>query len=114
MGKTLNVVLAAAGGFIAGVLLAPKSGKETRQDIADKKQEYTDKAKAGFKEARHGAAEVKDEIVSGAHEVKDIARDVASQAGDAARRVKHEVEQRADSVRKSAAETANDVKKSTR
>lgn len=35
--KTLNVILAVAGGValgtVAGLLLAPKSGKETRDDI---------------------------------------------------------------------------------
>jgi gas vesicle protein len=32
MSKGLNVLVAAIGGFVAGVLMAPKSGKETRED----------------------------------------------------------------------------------
>ncbi len=36
MAKGMNVIAVAAAGFIAGMLLAPKSGKETRQDIMDK------------------------------------------------------------------------------
>lgn len=114
MGKALAVVLAAAGGFVAGILLAPKSGKETRQDIADKKDEYVDKAKAGFKEAQKGAGEIKDEIVTGAGEVKYIARDVAERVGEAAKHVRDEVEHTAHSVKKSAEATAKDVKKSAR
>ena len=31
----LGAVIAAIGGFITGILTAPKSGKETRQDIKD-------------------------------------------------------------------------------
>ncbi len=114
MGKALAVVLAAAGGFVAGVLLAPKSGKETREDIANKKGEYVDKAKAGLKEARKGAGEIKEEIVTGAGEVKYIARDVAERVGEAAKHVRDEVELTANSVKKSAEETTKDVKKSTR
>lgn len=114
MGKTLSIVLAAAGGFIAGVLLAPKSGKDTRKDIAEKKDEYVEKAKAGYKEARKGAGEIKDEIVTGAGEVKYIARDVAERVGEAAKHVKDEVAHTAESVKKSAEATAEDVKKSTR
>lgn len=36
MNKLGKVVIAATAGFVAGVLLAPKSGKETRKDIKDK------------------------------------------------------------------------------
>lgn len=36
MGRfALGAVVAAAAGYVAGVLTAPKSGKETRQDIKD-------------------------------------------------------------------------------
>ncbi len=44
MGKLAAVILAAAGGFIAGILLASKSGKETRQEIEEKTNEYKAKA----------------------------------------------------------------------
>ena len=36
MSKFVKVVAAAAAGFVAGILLAPKSGKETRADIKAK------------------------------------------------------------------------------
>lgn len=32
----IGALIAGAAGYIAGILTAPKSGKETRQDIADK------------------------------------------------------------------------------
>jgi len=36
MSKAAKVAIAAAAGFVAGILLAPKSGKETRKDLKDK------------------------------------------------------------------------------
>ena len=45
MSKLIKLVLAAAGGFVAGVLLAPKSGKETREDLKAKAEEAKKKAK---------------------------------------------------------------------
>ena len=34
MSKLIKLAVAAVGGFVAGILLAPKSGKETRADLA--------------------------------------------------------------------------------
>lgn len=39
MSKPIAIVAAAAAGVIAGILYAPKSGKETRNDIKDKSRE---------------------------------------------------------------------------
>ena len=77
MGKNVskNVVtgvIAAAAGFVAGILLAPKSGKETRDDIKRKAGEAKDyaveqagvvkeKTAAGFAVLKEGAAEVGEE-----------------------------------------------------
>ncbi len=73
MSKVVKIVGAAAVGFIAGILLAPKSGKETRADIKRKAVEAKDfavekagtvkeKASAGFQAAREGAADASDEV----------------------------------------------------
>lgn len=114
MSKALNVLVAAVGGFVAGVLLAPKSGKETRQDLMNKKDEYMDKAKAGLNEVREGASNIKDELASGADAVKETAKNAAGQVGDAAKRVRSQVADTAESVKKSANETAKDTKRSAR
>jgi gas vesicle protein len=48
MGKNkffLGALLGAAAGAVAGILFAPKSGKETRKIIADKSKEYVEKGK---------------------------------------------------------------------
>lgn len=48
----LGAVLAGIGGYLAGILTAPKSGKDTRQDIAEKAGEIKDDA-SGQLEAAH-------------------------------------------------------------
>jgi len=39
MNKPLNVMIAAAAGFVAGMLMAPKSGAETREELKGKARE---------------------------------------------------------------------------
>lgn len=47
----LGAALGAIGGAIAGILTAPKSGKETRKDIAEGSKKVAAKAKATGKKA---------------------------------------------------------------
>ncbi len=47
----IGALLAGAAGYIAGILTAPKSGKETRKDIADKAEEVKVGAEADLKKA---------------------------------------------------------------
>jgi len=54
---TLTVGLAI--GFVAGILLAPKSGKETRKDLIEKGEELVEKGKEEFEVVRVKLAEVK-------------------------------------------------------
>jgi gas vesicle protein len=77
MGKIDNVVLVAVGSFIAGLLLAPKSGKETRQDIIDKTHELKGKASDSLREVKKGASSVKDEIADSFESVKAKAQQTA-------------------------------------
>ena len=92
----LGSVLAAAAGYLAGVLTAPKSGKETRRDIKD----ATDRERAQaekdlkrmhteldrrIKEARTGSAKLSikaqeelNEAVERAKDTKEKAREVLS------------------------------------
>lgn len=57
MTKLIKIALATAAGFVAGILVAPKSGKETRQDIKDKAAE-----------AKHVAAEKAEQVKSAIHD----------------------------------------------
>lgn len=50
LGKIFAFIGGAVAGAVAGILLAPKSGKETREDIARAFEEYRDKIKAILEE----------------------------------------------------------------
>ena len=47
---------------MAGVLLAPKSGKETREELAAAAQEAVEKAKVKVEEVKEKAGEVVEEV----------------------------------------------------
>lgn len=82
MGKVDVVVIAALGGFLAGILLAPKSGKETREDLMNKKNEYQEKAEDSFETIKRGASSIKEELASGGDAVRGIAEDVRGNVKD--------------------------------
>jgi gas vesicle protein len=72
--KTLaaGVGIAAAAGAAAGILLAPKSGKETRADIMNKAEDCVDTTK----DMVHKKVEtVKDSASHAAHEISDVIKD---------------------------------------
>ena len=87
--KTLAIGIsaAAAAGLAAGILFAPKSGKETRKDIKEKAKEVVDNTKdAAVKNARalkESAAEAVQgisDVLKDAHE-KKVAVDEALKEG---------------------------------
>lgn len=57
----LGAMIGAVGGAIAGILMAPKSGKETRKEIGDKAKEYGQKGKEALERGKEkGRAKVED------------------------------------------------------
>lgn len=114
MGKFLIGALIGAGSFVAGILLAPKSGKETRKDLMDKKTEYKAKANAGLKEVKKGASVVKDELSDGAQSVRDIAKDANGGMKRTSDRLKEEVSARAKVIQGEVKQTSEDARKAAR
>lgn len=55
----ITLTLGLAVGFVAGILLAPKSGKQTRQELIEKGEEFVEKTKEGFEVAKVKITEVK-------------------------------------------------------
>ncbi len=96
----IGTVVAAAAGYVAGILTAPKSGKDTRKDIGDaavkvkteaeKKlkalhselNELLDQAKSGAKKVQKGAGDELTSIVAKAQLAKDKAREILSALHD--------------------------------
>ena len=114
MGKALTIAAVAVGAFVAGILLAPKSGKETRQDLMDKAKDYKGKASAGMEEVKKGAAVVKDELVDSAGNMKDIAKDAAGGVKRTARRASEEVSNRAKIIQGEVQQTAADTRRAAK
>lgn len=87
MKKLLAVIGAAAAGFAAGILTAPKSGKETRADLKKKGDELKVAAEDKAKQAKKAAEE-------GVETVKSVAKKVGDVATDTVRDAKGNVEKR--------------------
>lgn len=87
MKKVLAIIGAAAAGFAAGILTAPKSGKETRADIKKKAVELKN-------DAGKYAAKTKSAAKDAAASLKVGAQKVGVVAGETARDVKDNVEKR--------------------
>lgn len=84
MGKAnvaLGAVLGAVAGFVTGVLVAPKSGAETREEL------------------KHGALKAKDITLEKAEEVKEKASQVAGDVAEKAKGVVGDVGAKATEVK---------------
>ena len=62
-------------GLIAGILLAPKSGKETRKDITDKGKELHGRANKAAKEFKSNAKTKASKVQDTAQDLAEIAKD---------------------------------------
>lgn len=87
MKKVLAVVGAAVVGFAAGILTAPKSGKETRADIKKKAEDFKDEAARRAEQAKKAAKD-------GAASIKAGSRKVGDAVSETAQDVKEKVEKR--------------------
>lgn len=72
----LTFVAGAAAGFIAGILFAPASGKETRLKIKDQAAKTGEAAKEGYEkiaqEAEKGLRVVKEKTTEGIDAIRDF------------------------------------------
>lgn len=91
----LGMILGAAAGVVAGIFLAPKSGKETREDLKKQGKEAIDTTKRVSKKAYLGAKtegqkffdkvfrkknELEKEELGEIEDLKDAAKDVKEAA----------------------------------
>lgn len=75
-------VLGAGLGMLAGMLLAPKSGEELREDITDRLNEGAHRVRKASRSVARGAQDV-------AHQVQQSVSDMADAGVRAARKVTH-------------------------
>lgn len=94
----IKVLAAAAVGFAAGLLLAPKSGEETRESIKRKSLEAKDYASgqatrvkgavtSGYQTVREGAMEIGDEVAGFMGLAEDAGDELARDAKSRGKRV---------------------------
>lgn len=100
----LGTVFGALTGFVAGVLTAPKSGKETREDLKEVAQKTRATAEEKAEEAKVIVTEKAEEFKTKAEEVvadvKEKTSDVANEAADRAVELKGRTEQAIEGAKK--------------
>jgi len=85
----LGAAFGAIAGFVTGILIAPKSGKETRQDIKDVAVKTKDTAVEKAGEAKDFAEQKAKDVKAKAEEVVG---DVTDKAAEISRRTEQAVE----------------------
>ncbi len=82
----LGALFGAAVGVVAGILTAPKSGKETREDIKRKANDAADKASKAVEEAKVKGGKLYKDARSNADAAVKDARGTAENYADRVRR----------------------------
>jgi gas vesicle protein len=62
-GKILLAAMAGlAAGAIAGILMAPRSGKETRRRMGETKDEWGDRLREGWEDGKKSMSDIREKI----------------------------------------------------
>lgn len=85
-GLAIGAAIGAVFGVVTGILFAPKSGKETREDIKDAASKAAERLQA---EADKLQKEISDLIDKGEVHVKDASKTVSDKAKEAVEQAKH-------------------------
>lgn len=114
-GIALGTVVGAIGGFVTGILVAPKSGKETREDIkngADRAKDISlEKAEELKEKTSQVASDVAEKAKGVVGDVGDRAKNVAEDVTSKAEEVKGRVEQAVEGAKKGYAKKPKTIKK---
>lgn len=123
MGKAFNVLIAAAAGFAAGILLAPKSGEATRQELKQRARQAEkaarrkagvarEKMREGADTLHHGVDVASVEAAEFGHSAKETAEKIAAEAaalgGEARIRTRRVVNDTRQTMREAAKPVAKD------
>lgn len=89
----LGAAIAAVAGFVTGVLLAPKSGKETQKEVKEAANAAKDKAVSEYKAVRNTveakASKAKKAVEQKSKQVKAKATEIAEEAIEKAESLKN-------------------------
>jgi gas vesicle protein len=106
----LGAVIAAAAGYLAGILTAPKSGKETRADIKDTAKATVSAAEKELKTLHTELSKLMDEARGRAGELKGVAQENLDKAMVAAKVAKEKARELLSAVHEGDADD-KDLKK---
>lgn len=95
----LGVAIGAVAGVVAGLLTAPKSGKETRQDIKNKAGEVKGVAERKLKDAHKELGKLSAQAKKKAGELKGKAKDEMNELSKKADQLKGKVKQAITSIK---------------
>jgi gas vesicle protein len=79
-------------GAAAALLLAPKSGRETRQELTDSMHRLRDQAEGKVREVQHSVSDTVQDVRRQFEEGMDTARRAVESGKEAARASRHEME----------------------
>ena len=114
MKKLLGVVAAAAAGYVAGVLFAPKSGEDTRKELQVKKDELEQKAAVKKDQAKAVLDESAENVKKGAAQITDEAADFSKKATTSASRISKEATALGAQAKRSLGRAADTATKTTK
>lgn len=95
----LGILIGAAAGLVTGLLTAPKSGKETRQDIKDKAKEVKGSAERKLKDAHKELIKLSDEAKLKAKSLQGKAKDEMNELSVKADELKERVKNAITSIK---------------
>lgn len=115
----IGTVLVAAAGYIAGLLTAPKSGRETRKDIRKAAQKAKSEAERKLKQAHSELNKLLDEAAALASKSKGKAGDEFEKARARAEKIRQKTRELLSAVHEGEAEdrdlqkAINDIKEAS-
>ncbi len=103
MGKGLSklkvagsIVAGAIVGFGAGLLLAPKSGKETRENVKDKAETVKDEIQLRYYEIKDKVVETAEKVQD---EISDTKEDIKEKVIETAEKVHEDIVEKTDEIK---------------
>jgi gas vesicle protein len=73
-GIITGALIGGLAGVVVGILIAPKSGSETRQEIAEKAKDFADKVQDEYDVLYDKARRSTDTLIHRLHEMEEAAR----------------------------------------
>lgn len=95
----IGVLIGAAVGVVAGLLTAPKSGKETRQDIKNKAHEVKGSAERKLKDAHKELGKLSEDLAKKASSLKGQAQTELTELREKADELKSKIKAAITSIK---------------